>query len=455
MFFSLSECKRSDYKMTPIFGDKRGSLEIFKRIRKNSTAFVLMGLDGVKERNDERIGMKILIVANAHMYKTADGKYYSAGVYNADFFQRYLQVFEKVRVVSKVRAVDVINASEYPAIDDERVEIFDLPWYGNLREAIRNLIPLLRRVRSASEDCDCSVLRVFQYESVLAYFVGKIVKKPFAVEVVNDPMSLIRRRGLSRFLRIRIMKRIVKRANGVSYVTRSYLQKRYPSIARIRGETRENFESYYSSIALSSKDLSKPRVFNNTFRLFRLIHVANNITDDSKGHKTVIRAVKALVDNGINVTVSFIGDGDYVSELTHFADLLGVSDKVTFLGRKKKKSEIMILLKQSDLFIFPTLSEGLPRSLIEAMAAGLPCLSTAVGGIPEILESKYLFLPTDHEGLASKIAELMRNPQELEAMSKKNCEVAREFVLDEVNSRAREFFSKLRRLIESYQGQLS
>ena len=60
-------------------------------------------------------------------------------------------------------------------------------------------------------------------------------------------------------------------------------------------------------------------------------------------------------------------------------------------------------LKKNDVFIFPSKSEGLPRAVIEAMAVGLPCLSTPVGGIPELIDEEYLFDPLDEMGFTNAI----------------------------------------------------
>ncbi|MCK5226407.1 MAG: glycosyltransferase, partial [Planctomycetes bacterium] len=70
------------------------------------------------------------------------------------------------------------------------------------------------------------------------------------------------------------------------------------------------------------------------------------------------------------------------SQLKEKADKMGLADSVHFLG---KRSDIPQILRAMDVFVLPSIAEGLPRSLLEAMAAGLPCVATVVGGIVEIL----------------------------------------------------------------------
>lgn len=392
--------------------------------------------------------MKVLVVANSHLYKTPDGKYYSVGVYDAGFIRRYLKVFDEVRFVSKVKHIKSVESGIYSIIDDDRIEIYELPWFENLREALRQIIPLIKKFRGACDGCDCYIFRAAQFESFLTYFLGRIGRKPFAVEVVNDPISSTIRKGILRFLIIHSLKHIVRKANGVSYVTKNYLQHRYPSRARIDGESIEYFEDYYSSVELTSSEIMNPKEFCYPKESLEIIHTANKIGNDLKGHRTVIQITRILIDNGYNVSASFIGEGGYVKELMSYAEELGIGNKINFLGRLFGKLKIIQRLAKADLFVFPTRSEGLPRSLIEAMAAGLPCLSTPVGGIPELLDSRYLFSPDSSKEFAAEIIRLLKNPSELEEMSRKNLETAKDYTEEALVERRNRFYSKLRHLAE-------
>ncbi len=102
--------------------------------------------------------------------------------------------------------------------------------------------------------------------------------------------------------------------------------------------------------------------------------VKNGIAD-------VIKALEILPSN---IKFLVLGVGLLESSLRKLAQVCGVSDRVIFVGQVSY-SEILKFLKISDIFIRPSLSEGMGNSFIEAMAAGLPVIATRVGGIPDFL----------------------------------------------------------------------
>ena len=104
------------------------------------------------------------------------------------------------------------------------------------------------------------------------------------------------------------------------------------------------------------------------------------------------------------------GDGPARSELTRKADTLRLGDRFRFLGERE---DVPALLKAADVFVLPSLYEGLPVSVLEAMAAGTPVVATAVGGTDEAVvdgESGILVPPRDPEALANAIREVLSNP---------------------------------------------
>lgn len=104
-----------------------------------------------------------------------------------------------------------------------------------------------------------------------------------------------------------------------------------------------------------------------------------------------------------------VHDEPYYQRALELARRLGVSDKVVFAGAR---SDVAAILKTCDVFYLPSLSEGLSNAMLEAMACGLPCVATRVGGNPEVLEdgvSGYLTAVGDERQAAGHILELLRD----------------------------------------------
>jgi glycosyltransferase involved in cell wall biosynthesis len=89
---------------------------------------------------------------------------------------------------------------------------------------------------------------------------------------------------------------------------------------------------------------------------------------------------------------------------------LGVSENVVFLGHREDTDE---LLQAVDVFVLPSLSEGIPMALLEAMAASRAVVASRVGGIPEIVEDGFegfLVEPMDVDSLAERCRQLIESP---------------------------------------------
>ncbi|MES7612140.1 glycosyltransferase family 4 protein, partial [Cutibacterium acnes] len=142
--------------------------------------------------------------------------------------------------------------------------------------------------------------------------------------------------------------------------------------------------------------------------------------EGEKGHRDLIEAI-SLIDFDVEVTI--IGDGSLKESLENYSNELRVNAK--FVGAVTDRDYLFELLASSDIFVIPSHTEGMPRSLLEAMAIGLPCLGTSVGGIPEVLDSNMLFSPNDPNSCARKISELISNKSLIEMQSKRNIDFIR------------------------------
>ena len=140
----------------------------------------------------------------------------------------------------------------------------------------------------------------------------------------------------------------------------------------------------------------------------RLTHV--------KGHRYLIEAAGRIVDSRPETTFVFLGDGELSDELKNMASNLGIEENVKFPGWRPDVAEVMSVF---DVFVLPSLNEGMGRVLVEAMALGKPIVASDVGGIPDLVihgKNGYLVPVGDVETLSASIKELLDDSGKREKM---------------------------------------
>jgi glycosyltransferase involved in cell wall biosynthesis len=128
-----------------------------------------------------------------------------------------------------------------------------------------------------------------------------------------------------------------------------------------------------------------------------------------KGHKYLIEAIPHILRDFPQARFLFVGEGELHEELTRQVKKANLSEYVHFLGVRQ---DVPQLLAISDLFVLPSLWEGLPNSVLEAMAAGVPVIATNVDGTPEIINDGdvgILVQPADPSELEQAICRLLKD----------------------------------------------
>jgi glycosyltransferase involved in cell wall biosynthesis len=146
-----------------------------------------------------------------------------------------------------------------------------------------------------------------------------------------------------------------------------------------------------------------------------------------KGLDILLRAMAVCTQRGEEISLTLLGDGPQRRSLERLAAELGLAGSVHFKGWVPAGAAVQSFLDAADLFVLPSRVEGLPRALIEAMGRGLPCVSTSVGGIPELLPRKALVQPGDVDMLADRISECLSSRDLRSSMSKANLSRALEY----------------------------
>ena len=392
--------------------------------------------------------MKLLVATDTHLYKTPDGHYWCPTMFGKKFYGRYLGKFEKVRIAARCKEVDQVN-EKWLQVDAPGIEFFELPFYQGPIQLAKKYFRIKKCLKNVADSCDVAIFRM---PSPTANLVYKEVKKhtsiPIGAEIIYDPTDELNNKDVHLLKKLVAysfslqLKDICHNANGVSYVTEFAIQKNFPSRARVLGESNCFFESFYSSIDLPDSAFGTPRDYKNK-KSFVIAHSNMSMNDNRKGELVLIQALKILIQGGYDVSLVFMGDGSKRNQFEKAANDLGIDNNVNFIGLLSDPREVTQVLQSADFYVLPTLAEGLPRGIIEAMAQGLVCISSPVGGISELLDTNNLIDPLNSALYAKRIEELINNSDEMNKLSEENIRKARKYESRLLQKRRDEFYQKL------------
>jgi len=137
-----------------------------------------------------------------------------------------------------------------------------------------------------------------------------------------------------------------------------------------------------------------------------------------KAHSNLLKAARGVIETDKSIKVLIVGDGQLREYLMEEAVSLGIENNIIFAGYRKDIPELLSLM---DIFVLPSIKEGLPMVLLEAMAAKKPVIATSVGAIPRVLSGGVgiLIEPGDVSGLKEAISNLIEDREESQKLAAK------------------------------------
>ena len=155
-----------------------------------------------------------------------------------------------------------------------------------------------------------------------------------------------------------------------------------------------------------------------------IIHVGRFC--DVKNHKNLVKAVISLHEERPNVILKLYGDGPLKKEIERIAKINNATGYIKFMGLT---SDVYSAMATADIFVLPSLYEGMPMTLIEAMATGLPIITTPVGGIVDMLDDgiEAIFTSADSRSIAKSIETAISDVEYRELIGKNAKKKANQF----------------------------
>jgi glycosyltransferase involved in cell wall biosynthesis len=325
------------------------------------------------------------VAVEHRLVRTPDGAFWAASGFGHDYWVRFLG--EPIPVTVIARTSDAGAAPPgHDRVDGELVTVLDLPAARlDLRlpgDVARTVGRLWRRWPPGPV-----VATVPGIVGSLAAVVAIVRRKPFATKVVGDPIDVAFKAGvggrLGRVAGVGLWaasRLACRQADTVAYVTHGYLQRRYPA-----GRSA-------TTVVVSDVRLGAIAPAARPPRPVRRLLTVGSLEQRYKRVDLLLDALAALRAEGYDLRLDVVGGGRYQQELVDRAAALGLADVVSFHGHVGR-DEVERRLAEADVFALCSDTEGLPRALIEALAAGVPSVGSRVGGVPELLPPEALFTP--------------------------------------------------------------
>ena len=341
-----------------------------------------------------------------------NGSYYIAGTHYT-YLQFASKQFEKVYLISSVRHTD--NPGKQLCMDAfSNLEVVELPAAGSYAGALRNYKDYCRAIEYVKDRVDliyCRVPDPFCWLPKLKY------KMPAVMHYVGDTIDATLHNEKWSWLRKVVMisgylpdyaLTLMASKRSTVYTNGTHLQKK---LSR-RGV---NATAVISS-TVGEDDIQPMDEYRNSIPP-RMIYVG--YLRFAKGMHLLTNLWLKLKERWPDFIFDVVGDGEMAEDIKNFVAKHQLTDNVILHGRIDSRNELRQLMRGADLFVFPSLSEGSPRVVIEAMAEGLPVISTPVGSLPGTFkdgDSIRYFGFDDVEAAFNLISEYTSDTRPFEAM---------------------------------------
>ncbi|MDM1344689.1 glycosyltransferase family 4 protein [Acinetobacter pseudolwoffii] len=379
-----------------------------------------------------------VIYVHDHKFISLNGDYYSEGKFTSEVFSRYSVFKSDIVVISRV--VKNNKGAEFNKISNSNViftpvmgvnfsSIFTKFLFSNMRLIIRKI-----------KESNVLIVRLPSFLGVFVLILNFFFRKKYFIEFVGDPREALitSNNKISLLFNFFICifsilnKFFVKKAHGVIYVTQYDLQQRYPT---------EKLQAYASNVEVNIKPLNlslDKYVLNNEKKI--KVGLIGSFNNEYKGIDSALKAIHLLKEQDCVVQLHILGSGKLKDHYLEMAKEFEIADQVYFDGSLSGGEAVINWLKDLDLYIQPSRTEGLPRALIEAMSVGLPAIATRVGGIPELLHANDLIAKDDAISLAKKIHNIIKSQQLRYEMGKRNYEKSLDYDSKKLNQTRSEFW---------------
>jgi phosphatidyl-myo-inositol dimannoside synthase len=379
----------------------------------------------------------VLLVTD-HAFHEEHGRLLDNYCFDEAFFADYVKVFGSVRLACRVETRPP-PAGAFPA-GGPGVQWEALPNLRGARWLLWAATGGRRQMRSLVAQADCVVVRVPGELGWWASLAARDAGRPLMMEVVGEPRSgwKTTRTGpiasVIAALQARRLRRLARWVDAASYVNRTELPRLYPCRAEVPWEA-------ISSVRLDRSQLRPARRAPHDAAALRVAFVGTFTR--RKRVADIVLACSAVRAQGLDVSAVLVGDGPDRPSVEDAVRRHELSGAIRLPGHIADRDALWALLDDSDSFVMPSASEGLPRAVLEAMARGLPAIGSHIPGHAEVLAPEAMYPVGDHAALTSMLAGLSTDPRLYRRLSEHSATTAEGFLDEALSPRRRRLYEHL------------
>ena len=381
-----------------------------------------------------------IIFAHDHKLRFIDGEYYTLGGLADNVTERYTKLFGNLILICRAIPKQSYDKKMF-RLTNESIEINAIH-----TGAIHFSKQQKKQVRELVRNSDAVILRIPSFVGNIVYKYAKEFCKPIFSEVVTCPWDSLWNYGYKGKILAPFMvyktKIIARNSDYILYVTEHFLQNRYPTNGISCGCSDVELEIFDTNTL--DKRIKK---IKNYDRKRITIGTLAALNTSYKGQQYVIHAMSLLKKHGIVVMYKLAGGGS--SEfLLNEARRFGVHNQIQVDG-VIPHDKVFDWIDDLDLYIQPSLQEGLPRAVVEAMSCACPIIGSRAGGIPELLPERCIFEKKDWNGLARLIKAI--NEEDLLLMAKENYDKSKLFQKHNLDIKRQSFYKEFYEFVRKRQ----
>lgn len=322
--------------------------------------------------------MTLVLFVDQLFYR--DGNSYSTDDAFFLFVDSFGIYFEKIIFIGRC-----VEGKRYYSLDPARYEVIEIPYYDSLYKFWKVLLPIYRfldkKVSTLKEEIDVMWICMPHPVSLMLTFFCSRAGIPYFLMVRENLAKLVgyRSKGIGKIVSISfvyILDFLFRKfaAKQLIFTVGAEMFRKYSKVSS------SVFRVYVSLIGRSN--LKHPASVKSRGDM-RLLYVGR--LDPEKGLFILLDALKLLKNRDKNIILTMVGAGVDEDALKAHADTAGLSNIVRFKGYVAYGPELFETYKCSDVFILPSLSEGFPQVLVEAMAFGVPVIASNIEGLEEVV----------------------------------------------------------------------